>query len=524
MKSFLNIARQSVLTLLVFTFSAVAILAQTTAFTYQGRLNDASAAASGSFDFQFALYDAVAGGNQQGSTQTITAVNVANGIFSVQLDFGSAPFAAGANRFLEIRVKKPADANYTTLTPRQRITSVPYAIRSLTTGTADNAASLNGQPASQYVLTNDPRLSTAGMPAAGSNFYIQNQNATPQTANFNINGTGKANIFDATTQYNLGGERIMKAETGGPFGGTNLFLGIGAGISSPSGFRNTFLGNSAGSRTTTGGSNTFLGTQAGSDNTTGYNNIFIGTISGSNNSTGFSNVLIGVQSGVIVSGSYNVGLGFQSQGNPAGTYNTVIGASSSTAVGSNNTVLGANTSAFGNAGNDIFYATAIGAGAKVKFSNTIVLGRDLGEDKVEIPGLGVAGSTTLCRNQSRQISTCSSSLRYKTNIAPFNFGLNLINRLKPITFNWKNGGMADLGLGAEDVAAVEPLLVTYNKDGQVEGVKYDRIGVVLLNAIKEQQTQIAEQRQQLVEQKALIDALRQLVCSQNPNAEVCKEK
>ena len=129
----------------------------------------------------------------------------------------------------------------------------------------------------------------------------------------------------------------------------------------------------------------------------------------------------------------------------------------------------------------------------------------------------LAGSTSLCRNASLQISTCSSSLRYKTNINRFGLGLNLINQLKPITFDWKEGGMHDLGLGAEDVAAIEPLLVTYNKTGQVEGVKYDRIGVVLVNAIKEQQAQIEAQQKQ-------IEALTLALCSLKPDLEVCKTK
>ena len=86
---------------------------------------------------------------------------------------------------------------------------------------------------------------------------------------------------------------------------------------------------------------------------------------------------------------------------------------------------------------------------------------------------------------------CSSSLRYKTDIAPFSSGLDLVARLRPIAFTWKEGGARDLGLGAEEVAAIEPLLVTRNASGQVEGVKYDRVAVVLLNAVKEQQAQIA---------------------------------
>ena len=77
---------------------------------------------------------------------------------------------------------------------------------------------------------------------------------------------------------------------------------------------------------------------------------------------------------------------------------------------------------------------------------------------------------------------------------PFRSGLALLNRLRPISFNWKSNGTTDLGLGAEDVAAVEPLLVTHNEKGEVEGVKYDRIGVVLINAVKEQQDLIQKQQ------------------------------
>ena len=75
--------------------------------------------------------------------------------------------------------------------------------------------------------------------------------------------------------------------------------------------------------------------------------------------------------------------------------------------------------------------------------------------------------------------------------------------------------MHDLGLAAEDVEKVEPLLVTYNKDGQVEGVKYDRIGVVLINDIKEQQVQLEAQRKEVA-------ALKKAVCLADPEAEICK--
>ena len=137
--------------------------------------------------------------------------------------------------------------------------------------------------------------------------------------------------------------------------------------------------------------------------------------------------------------------------------------------------------------------------------------------EIAITTLGAGGATELCRNATNQISTCSSSLRYKENINRFGLGLDLIRQLKPITFDWKEGGMHDLGLGAEDVAAIEPLLVTYNAKGEVEGVKYDRIGVVLVNAVKEQQKQIEQQQKQ-------IELLTKAVCSMNPKAGICPQK
>jgi hypothetical protein len=106
------------------------------------------------------------------------------------------------------------------------------------------------------------------------------------------------------------------------------------------------------------------------------------------------------------------------------------------------------------------------------------------------------GNITVCRNNTR-LSVCSSSLRYKTDITPFHRGLDLINRLRPINFTWKADGSRDFGLGAEDVATVEPLLVTHNERGEVEGVKYERVSVVLINAIKEQQREIEQLRARL---------------------------
>jgi hypothetical protein len=70
----------------------------------------------------------------------------------------------------------------------------------------------------------------------------------------------------------------------------------------------------------------------------------------------------------------------------------------------------------------------------------------------------------------------------------------------------------------------------YNATGEVDDFKYDRIGVVLVNAVKEQQAQIERQQQQIEEQTellrsqiALVKALRSIVCDPEKTAKVCQE-
>src|SRR5262245_59460126 len=110
----------------------ITALAQGTAFTYQGKLTDSGNAPNGNYDFEFRLFDSLSAGTQQGSTLTRTNVAVANGIFTVQLDFGACPTCFnGASRFLDISVRQAGGIAYTQLSPRQQVTTTPYAIKSL---------------------------------------------------------------------------------------------------------------------------------------------------------------------------------------------------------------------------------------------------------------------------------------------------------------------------------------------------------------------------------------------------------
>src|SRR5215471_9442447 len=93
--------RMGMLMLLIATAATISN-AQSSAFTYQGRFNDSGAAANGTYDMQFKLFDAVVvgTGNQIGGTVS-GPVTVTNGVFTVLLNYGAAAFP-GADRFLEI--------------------------------------------------------------------------------------------------------------------------------------------------------------------------------------------------------------------------------------------------------------------------------------------------------------------------------------------------------------------------------------------------------------------------------------
>lgn len=154
--------------------------AQTTAFSYQGQLNDNGSPANGAYDMQFKLFDALNIGTQVGSTVTLTNVTVSNGVFTVTLDFGATAFP-GANRWLEISVRLTGGGTFTTLTPRQPVTSTPYAIKSL------NAASADGLSVACIGCVTSSQI---GSLPTGSGNYIQNTTTQQASSNFNISGNG----------------------------------------------------------------------------------------------------------------------------------------------------------------------------------------------------------------------------------------------------------------------------------------------------------------------------------------------
>ena len=364
----------------------------------------------------------------------------------------------------------------------------------------------------------------------------------------------------------------------------NSFFGEGAGIANTTGGDNSFFGRRSGRSNTNGNSNSFFGIFSGDSNTTGSRNVFIGSGAGFSNTTGSNNVIIGPDANVGAGNLTNaIAIGnraFVTQSNSLilGSIANINGGSSNTNVGIGTTapinrltigqpetpVVNASMGIF-NAGsaflivrdttndieglfgadsNGVIFGSMTNSRVQFRTDNTtrmtisdegdVNIGGLPGQPqkqlyvngRISLAGFGDDGNFALCYSTAtRFISHCSSSIRYKTDIRSFTPGLNLIRRLQPVSFIWKNSGMPDMGLVAEEVAAVEPLLTTTNEKGEIEGVKYDRVGVVLVNAVNEQQ-QLIEAQQRKIETLKLklleLDAIKQLVCLQNKTAAICQ--
>ncbi|CAN5558565.1 hypothetical protein BH10ACI3_BH10ACI3_10110 [soil metagenome] len=580
-------ARIIILAILI-VFSLTTAFSQTTEFTYQGSLKDGANAANGNYDFEFALFDSLAAGTQIGSTLSRNAVVVSNGSFAVKLDFGSQFPGANRFLEIRVRLSSggaftPLVPRSPVNSSPYAVKSITADDATQLGGIAANQYVTTASGGTNFIQnTTSPQASSnfniSGNGTAGGTLSGNIVNATAQ---YNIGGSrilsnaGFQNLFAGvsagTSNAGIGNSFFGRsAGEGNTTGNSNSFFGRDTGVFNTMGSNNSFVGAVAGILNRTGGSNSFFGTSAGANNTMGNFNSFFGASAGNGNQSGDGNTLIGALADVAsiaLTNSTAIGSrAFVSQSNSLvlGSINGTNGAAADTNVGIGTAapayrlhVVGENIRVEGNTpsifprishnftggavdekrwqnyaspGGLNFSALNDAENAETRWlrvnrgSGTAISSVAFENGFVAINNLGPAGITQLCRNGSNEISTCSSSLRYKTNIGRFGYGLDIVRRLNPITFDWKDGGMHDLGLGAEDVAAIEQLLVTYNAKGEVEGVKYDRIGVVLVNAVKEQQAQIEAQDAKIKSLEMQVEALKALVCSQNQTADACRPK
>lgn len=139
--------------------------AQTTLFTYQGRLDDSGMAANGVYDLRFGLYATNVGGTLVTAALTNAGVAVSNGLFTTALDFGAV--FDGTSFWLDIGVRSNgAASDFTALSPRQSITPVPEAMFAATASTISGVLAVTNLPAD--VALTDGNVTFSGTVTASS--------------------------------------------------------------------------------------------------------------------------------------------------------------------------------------------------------------------------------------------------------------------------------------------------------------------------------------------------------------------
>ena len=306
------------------------------------------------------------------------------------------------------------------------------------------------------------------------------------------------------TQNTAGGALALHSNTTGL---VNTATGWGALQMNTSASGNTATGYLALGANTTGELDTATGEGALEGNTTGSDNTADGNFALGTNTTGSQNTAAGY--GAILyntTGSDNTASGlFALASNTTGGGNTALGVESAyfNTTGNFNTALGQSAGPDGKSTN-LSYATAIGAFAVVSQSNALVLGGPLGSNAQVNVGIGTATPShvlTIAQGAGQAISdgwSVYSSRRWKTNIHTLEGALDKVERLRGVSYDLQANGKHEVGVIAEEVGAVVPEVVTWDKNGRdAQSVDYSRLTALLIEAAKEQQSLIREQQEQI---------------------------
>jgi len=181
----MDLFRMAVALFFVFSLADAQVVAQSTAFTYQGKLNANGIPAAGqTLQFTFTLYNAATGGAVVGTPINQSILVSSGGLFTTDLDFGQ--IFNGTQYWLDIQVGTVG--NEQELGSRQAINSVPVAQFAL------NTASPALQPFQKTILINI---------ASGASGGGDNGNVSPGTQTLLI-PTGKRLVVQTVSMYRGG--------------------------------------------------------------------------------------------------------------------------------------------------------------------------------------------------------------------------------------------------------------------------------------------------------------------------------
>ena len=222
----------------------------------------------------------------------------------------------------------------------------------------------------------------------------------------------------------------------------------------------------------TGDNNTAAGAGALLSNTHGFDNTANGTFALFNNTDGSFNTANGFHALLNSTGGDNTALGFNAGYNVTTASNVIC-------IGSN--VLGANV------------------------SNGCYIGSIAGQT------VGAGGSTCYVDNAGK-LGVFPSARRFNTDIADMAGASEALLALRPVTFHYKpeldKTGIPQFGLVAEEVAKVNPDLVTHDAKGDIYTVRYEAVNVMLLNEFIKEHNEFLKERQTVQEQQKEIDLLK----------------
>jgi hypothetical protein len=241
-------ARKFIVTAICLSVVCTMVRGQNTAFTYQGRLNDGGSPAAGNYDLTFALFNSSSGGSSVAGPVTNSVVSITNGLFTVQLDFGSGIFD-GTTYWLQVGVRTNGGGAFTALNSRQQLTPAPYAIYSASAGSSITlsgalpASGLSGTYTNPIVL-NNPANSFTGNGAGISNVNATSLNGLAASNFWQTAGNGGTSPtngnFLGTTDHqplelHVNGVRALRLEPAPANGSPNIVGGsmanvIGAGV------------------------------------------------------------------------------------------------------------------------------------------------------------------------------------------------------------------------------------------------------------------------------------------------------
>ena len=193
----------------------------------------------------------------------------------------------------------------------------------------------------------------------------------------------------------------------------------------------------------------------------------------------------------------DLGLSIHSWGRNFGEQLFIDGNSAAVAIGTSNpigsnelTVNGNMAVTNGSIKLDIPYYIGLGSSSpRISFNSSANIACEsdfLVNGLLRVSNLPVgSGNNVNARSSDGLLQIELSSIKYKDDIRSLTNDKWKIFELNPVSFKWKASHENEIGLIAEEVARVIPDLVIFDGEGNPSGVKYDKISLYLVAAIKE---------------------------------------